>query len=84
MIEICRREFCTPDDVCNYVAERNPPHASLSSSLQAFMLDYFRNSSTDEGHLNAGHGQSMFMSQQEERWLMREIKTRRTTGFRTG
>jgi hypothetical protein len=47
------------------------------------MLEYFRNSSTEDGHLNAGHGQSMFKSQQEERWLMREIRTRRATGFRT-
>ena len=83
MIEICRREFCTPDDVCSYVAERKPPHGSLSSSLRAFMLDYFRNSSTEDGHMSAGHGQSMFMSQQQERWLMRDIRTRRTTSLRT-
>ena len=33
--------------------------------------------------LNAGHGRNMFLSLQE-RWLMREIRARRTTGFRTG
>jgi amidase len=37
-----------------------------------------------EGHVNAGHGQSMFMAQQQDRWLMRDIRTRRATGFRTG
>ena len=42
-----------------------------------------RNSSTEDGHLNAGHGRNMFLSLQE-RWLMREIRARRTTGFRTG
>jgi predicted DNA-binding ribbon-helix-helix protein len=52
-IEICRREFCTPDDVCSSVAERKPPHGSLSSSLRVFVLDYFRNSSAEDGHLNA-------------------------------
>jgi predicted DNA-binding ribbon-helix-helix protein len=83
MIEICRREFCTPDDVCSYVAERKPPHDSLSSSPRVFMLDYFRKSSTEDGHLNAGHGQSMFMSPQQDRWLMRDIRTRRATSFRT-
>jgi predicted DNA-binding ribbon-helix-helix protein len=83
MIEICRREFCTPDDVCSYVAERKTSHDSLSSSLRVFMLDYFRNASTEDGHMSAGHGQSMFMSQQQDRWLMREIRTRRTTSFRT-
>jgi predicted DNA-binding ribbon-helix-helix protein len=84
MIEICHREFCTPDDVCSYVAERKPPHDSLSSSLRVFILDYFRNSSTEDGHINAGHGRKMFMSQQQDRWLMRDIRIRRTTGFRTG
>jgi len=83
MIEICRREFCTPDDVCSYVAERKPPRASLSSSLRAFMLDYFRDSSTEDGHMSAGHGRNMFMSQQQDRWLMRDIRTRRATGLRT-
>jgi predicted DNA-binding ribbon-helix-helix protein len=58
MIEICRREFCTPDDVCSYVAERKPPHASLSSSMRAFMLDYFRKSSTEDGHMSAGHARA--------------------------
>jgi len=84
MIEICRREFCTPDDVCSYVAKRKPPHDSLSSSLRVFMLEYFRNSSTEKGHLSAGHGRNMFMSQQQDRWLMRDIRTRRTTNYRKG
>jgi predicted DNA-binding ribbon-helix-helix protein len=83
MTEICRREFCTPDDVCSYVAERKPPRDSLSSSLRVFILDYFRKSSTEKGHLNAGHGRNMFMSQQQDRWLMRDIRTRRATGLRT-
>jgi predicted DNA-binding ribbon-helix-helix protein len=83
MIEICLCEFCTPDDVCSYVAERKSPRASLSASLPVFMLDYFRESSTEDRHSSAGHGQSMFMSQQEDRWLMRDIRTRRTTSFRT-
>jgi predicted DNA-binding ribbon-helix-helix protein len=83
MIEISRREFCTPDDVCSYVAERKLPHDSLSSSLRVFILDYFRNSSTEDGHFSAGHGQSMFISQQQDRWMMRDIRTRRATRLRT-
>jgi predicted DNA-binding ribbon-helix-helix protein len=78
MTEICRREFCTPDDVCSYVAERKPPYGSLSSSLRAFLLDYFRKSSTEDGHMIAGHGRNMFMSQQQDRWLMRDIRTRQS------
>jgi hypothetical protein len=47
------------------------------------MLEYFRDSSTEDGHMSAGHGQSMFMAQQQDRWLMRDIRTRRTTSVRT-
>ena len=83
MIEICRREFCTPHDVCSYVAERKPRHGSLTSSLRVFILDYFRKSSTEDGHSSAGHGRNMFMSQQQDRWMMRDIMTRRSTSLRT-
>ena len=53
LAEICRREFCTTEDVCSYVASLK--HGSLASSLRVFMLDYFRAAATDDGHRNAGH-----------------------------
>jgi len=77
MTEICRREFCTPHDVCSYVAERKPPHGSLTSSLRVFILHYFHISATEDGHRKAGHGQGMFLSQQEERMEMRKHKAHR-------
>jgi predicted DNA-binding ribbon-helix-helix protein len=64
MTEICRREFCTLHDICSYVAERKPPHVSLTSSLRVFVLDYFRTSSNEDGHRSGGHGQGMFVSEQ--------------------
>jgi predicted DNA-binding ribbon-helix-helix protein len=77
LAEICRREFCTPDDVCSYVEERKPPHSSLTSSLRVFILDYFRTSSSEDGHRSAGHGQGMFLAQQEERRKLRKPKADR-------
>jgi predicted DNA-binding ribbon-helix-helix protein len=74
MTEICRREFCTLHDVCSYVAERKPPHGSLTSSLRVFILNYFRTCATEDGHHRTGHGQGMFMSQQQERLQMRKLK----------
>jgi predicted DNA-binding ribbon-helix-helix protein len=65
--EICRREFCTLHDVCSYVAERKPPHSSLTSSLRVFVLDYFHTSSNEDGHRSGGHGQGMFLSEQRAR-----------------
>jgi len=77
MTEICRREFCTPHDVCSYVAEHKSPHGSLTSSLRVFILHYFHTSSTEDGHRSAGHGRGMFLSQQQERMEMRKHKADR-------
>jgi predicted DNA-binding ribbon-helix-helix protein len=74
LVEICRREYCTPHDVCSYVAGRKPPHVSLASSLRIFILDYFRTSATEDGHRSAGHGQGMFLCEQQERKQMRKPK----------
>jgi predicted DNA-binding ribbon-helix-helix protein len=74
MTEICRREFCTPHDVCSYVAERKPPNGSLTSSLRVFILSYFRTCATEDGHRSSGHGQGMFLSQQHERRQMRTLR----------
>ena len=74
LAEICRREFCTLHDVCSFAADHRPPHGSLASSLRVVILDYFRTSSTEDGHRRAGHGQGMFMAQQQERLEMRKVK----------
>jgi predicted DNA-binding ribbon-helix-helix protein len=73
LAEICRREFCTPHDVCSYVADRKPPHGSLASALRVFILDYFHKSSTEDGHARIGHGQGMFLSQQQDRLQARDL-----------
>jgi len=72
LAEICRREYCTTQDVCSYVADHR--HGSLASSLRIFILGYFHTSSTEDGHRNAGHGQGMFMAQQQERLERRAMK----------
>jgi len=72
LAEICRRERCTPHDVCSYVAARR--RGSLTSSLRVFILEYFRTSATEDGHNHAGHGQGMFLLEQHERRQMRAIR----------
>lgn len=74
LAEICRREFCTPHDVCSFAADRRLPHGSLASALRVVILDYFHASATEDGHRRAGHGQGMFLSQQRERLEMRKLK----------
>jgi hypothetical protein len=47
--EVCRREFCAPQDVCRHAVDQTPLHGSVISSLRVFILDYFRGSSTEDG-----------------------------------
>jgi predicted DNA-binding ribbon-helix-helix protein len=84
LAEICRRERCTTEDVCSYVASLK--HGSLASSLRVFMLDYFRAAATDDGHRNAGHGQGMFMLKRQERRKRRakRINPRASDGVKRG
>jgi hypothetical protein len=46
----------------------------LASSLRVFIVDYFRRCATEDGHRHAGHGQGMFLAQQQERREMRAVK----------
>jgi predicted DNA-binding ribbon-helix-helix protein len=82
MTEICRRESCTPHEVCSYVASLK--HGSLASSLRVFMLDYFRASATESGHKRAGHGKGMFILKRQERRHRREANPRASDGVKRG
>jgi predicted DNA-binding ribbon-helix-helix protein len=74
LAEICRREYCTPHDVCSFAADRRLPHGSLASALRVVILDYFHTSATEDGHRHAGHGQGMFLSEQQERLQRRAVR----------
>jgi hypothetical protein len=42
--------------------------------VASFILDYFCESATEDGHKRAGHGQGMFLCQQEQRLRQRTMK----------
>jgi predicted DNA-binding ribbon-helix-helix protein len=60
ILDICRRECCTPHDLCSVAEDRRSPHETLTSALRLLVLDYFRESSTEDGHMKAGHGQCRY------------------------
>ncbi len=55
LAEIARREGRTVHDMCS-VASRLRHHSTLTAGLRVFILRYFRDAATAEGHTNAGHG----------------------------
>lgn len=54
--EISTREHCRIHDICTLVSVRKKPGTSLTAAIRVFLMLYFRASSTEEGHLRAGHG----------------------------
>ncbi len=56
--EIARREDRSLNVICTTVDERKGPDGSLTAAIRVFVMAYFREAATDEGHRRAGHGAS--------------------------
>lgn len=54
--EIAKREGCSIHDICTVVELRKNPKTSLTAAIRVFLMLYFRAASSEEGHLQAGHG----------------------------
>ena len=54
--EITHRERIDRNHIFSTVANRLKPHESLSSAIRVFVICYYRDSSTESGHVRAGHG----------------------------
>jgi predicted DNA-binding ribbon-helix-helix protein len=60
LAEICAREVRTINEICNEV-DRNRNQSGLTAGVRVYILNYFRQAATEEGHARAsrqraGHG----------------------------
>lgn len=53
---IAKRENCTIHDLCSLISLRKNEKTSLTAAIRVFLMLYFRASSTEHGHIKAGHG----------------------------
>ena len=54
--DISTREGCTIHDLCSLISLRKNPRTSLTAAIRVFLMLYYRASSTEDGHIRAGHG----------------------------
>jgi predicted DNA-binding ribbon-helix-helix protein len=54
--EITGREKIGRNHIFTTIANRLKPHQTLSSAVRVFVIAYYRESSTESGHVRAGHG----------------------------
>jgi len=57
--EIARRERVTVTEVCLLVSFRKHGAVTLSRAVRTYIMRYFREAATEEGHSQAGHGLSL-------------------------
>ena len=53
--DICKLEDLNVHQVCTHI-ERQRAGFNRTSALRAFIVSYFREAATREGHIRAGHG----------------------------
>jgi len=53
--EIARREKMSAGEICSLAAVKRKPDVTLSRAVRTFVLRYFREAATEEGHRKAGH-----------------------------
>ncbi len=54
--DIAKRERCSIHEICSLISLRKRGASSLTASIRVFMMLYFKASSTEDGHVRAGHG----------------------------
>ncbi|MBI1206046.1 MAG: hypothetical protein GC191_02025 [Azospirillum sp.] len=60
--DICQREGMTVHQICTLVEERRRRRGgSLTAAIRVFILAYFRQAATQEGHARAGHGSGLLV-----------------------
>ncbi len=54
--DIAERESCSVHDICTLVYVRKNEVTSFTAAIRVFLMLYYRAASTEQGHVNAGHG----------------------------
>jgi predicted DNA-binding ribbon-helix-helix protein len=54
--DIARREGTTAGQICRRAILKRAPDVTPTRALRAFILQYFREAATEQGHKKAGHG----------------------------
>jgi predicted DNA-binding ribbon-helix-helix protein len=54
--DIARREGRHVDDIASEIALLKRPETSLTAALRVFIMAYYKEAATEQGHKDAGHG----------------------------
>lgn len=57
LADICKRERTTVHQICSAIARQKPRLTSFTAAIRIFIVCYYREAATEDGHLKCGHGQ---------------------------
>jgi predicted DNA-binding ribbon-helix-helix protein len=60
--EICRRERSNLHRICTLVSSQKPDESALTAQVRVFVMRYYRNAATEEGHRKVNHGIDLGLS----------------------
>jgi predicted DNA-binding ribbon-helix-helix protein len=73
--EICKRENCTVHDIATMVAAEKGI-GSLTAAMRVFVMKYFFEAATEDGHNHAQHGSGAVLQPLYQHLSMQENRTR--------
>jgi len=56
LYDILDREGVRVNDICLRVAEDMRPEENFTEALRSYVVNYFKDAATEDGHQQAGHG----------------------------
>jgi len=60
--EVCRRERANLHQICTSVSLQKSEETSLTAAIRVFVMRYYRNAATEDGHNKAGHGYGLTLA----------------------
>ncbi len=54
--ELCRRERATIHQICTSISLQKKDDSSLTAAIRVYVMRYYRQAATEDGHNKAGHG----------------------------
>ena len=60
--EVCRLEGRTKPGLMGLITAQKKPNQSMASAIRMFILNYYQEAATEEGHKNAKHGYYQYTS----------------------
>lgn len=71
--EICHRELMTLADLVRSIERRRHP-GGRTSAVRVFVLNYFRDAASEDGHRTAGHGlREQLADTPQSRWRIAQL-----------